>query len=98
MDLGGFTLTLAILGIIGWLTFLVNQSRVRRRRAAAPSNRQPLIARRNATKKRGGNQKEGANGIDLCVGPAQCNREQQKAQCQSESCGRTAIGQLAEGL
>lgn len=43
MDLGGFTLALAILGVIGWLTFLVNQSRVRRRREAAPSNLAPFL-------------------------------------------------------
>lgn len=43
MDLGGLILTLAILGALGWLTFLVNQSRVRRRREAAPQNLSPFL-------------------------------------------------------
>jgi mono/diheme cytochrome c family protein len=38
MDLGGIVLALAVLGVIGWLTFLVTQSRVRRRREAPPAN------------------------------------------------------------
>jgi mono/diheme cytochrome c family protein len=43
MDLGGLILTLAVLGIIAWLTFLVGQSRIRRRREAAPQNLSPFL-------------------------------------------------------
>jgi mono/diheme cytochrome c family protein len=43
MDLGVLILTLAILGAIAWLTFLVNQSRIRRRREAAPQNLSPYL-------------------------------------------------------
>lgn len=43
MELGGLILTLAVLGAIVWLTFLVNQSRVRRRREAAPQNLSPFL-------------------------------------------------------
>lgn len=38
MDLGGVVLSLAILGVIGWLTFLVTQTRIRRRREVPPAN------------------------------------------------------------
>jgi len=38
MGIGAATLAIAVLGVIGWLTFLVTQTRVRRRREAAPQN------------------------------------------------------------
>jgi mono/diheme cytochrome c family protein len=43
MDIGGITLSLAVLGFIGWLTFLVNQSRVRRRRETTPHNQAEFL-------------------------------------------------------
>jgi mono/diheme cytochrome c family protein len=43
MDLGTFTFALAVLGIVGWAAFLVTQSRVRRRREAAPQNLSPFL-------------------------------------------------------
>lgn len=43
MELGGLILTLAILGAIAWLTYLVTQSRIRRRREAAPQNLSPFL-------------------------------------------------------
>lgn len=43
MGLGAVTLAIAILGVIGWLAFLVNQSRVRRRREPAPQNLSPFL-------------------------------------------------------
>lgn len=43
MDLGGLILTLAILGVIAWATYLVTQSRIRRRREAAPQNLAPFL-------------------------------------------------------
>ncbi len=43
MDFGAITLAIAVLGVIGWLTFLVTQSRVRRRREPAPQNLSPFM-------------------------------------------------------
>jgi len=43
MGLGAVTLAIAVLGVIGWLTFLVTQTRVRRRREAAPQNQSPFL-------------------------------------------------------
>jgi mono/diheme cytochrome c family protein len=43
VDLGGIVLVLAILGVFGWVTFLVTQSRVRRRKEAAPANLSPYL-------------------------------------------------------
>lgn len=43
MDFGGITLSLAVLAVIAWLTFLVTRSRVRRRREAAPQNLSPYL-------------------------------------------------------
>ena len=43
MGLGAFTLAIAVLAFLGWVTFLVNQSRVRRRRESAPANLTPFV-------------------------------------------------------
>ncbi len=43
MGLGAVTLAIAVLGVVGWLTFLVTQTRVRRRREAAPQNQSPFL-------------------------------------------------------
>jgi mono/diheme cytochrome c family protein len=43
LGIGAVTLGIAALGVIGWLTFLVNQTRVRRRREAAPQNLSPFL-------------------------------------------------------
>jgi len=43
MGIGAATLVIAVLGVLGWLTFLVNQTRVRRRREAAPQNLSPFL-------------------------------------------------------
>ncbi len=43
MGLGAVTLAIAVLGVVGWLTFLVTQSRVRRHREAAPQNLSPFL-------------------------------------------------------
>ncbi len=43
MGLGAVTLAIAVLAVVGWLTFLVTQTRVRRRREAAPQNQSPYM-------------------------------------------------------
>jgi mono/diheme cytochrome c family protein len=43
LGIGAVTLGIAALGVLGWLTFLVNQTRVRRRREAAPQNLSPFL-------------------------------------------------------
>ena len=43
MGIGAATLVIAVLGVLGWLTFLVTQTRVRRRREAAPQNLSPFL-------------------------------------------------------
>lgn len=43
MGIGAATLAIAVLGVIGWLAFVVTQTRVRRRREAAPKNLSPFL-------------------------------------------------------
>jgi mono/diheme cytochrome c family protein len=43
MGIGAFVLTLAVLGTLAWLWFLLGSSRVRRRREAPPANQSPFM-------------------------------------------------------
>lgn len=43
MGIGAVALAIAVLGLAGWMAFLVTQSRVRHRRAAAPQNLTPYV-------------------------------------------------------